>query len=376
MAAQGELRTDVLVIGGGLVGASAAFFLRRDHGVPVVLVERGLVGSQASGVNFGNVRRHGRHPTQLALAERSRAIWGELPKLIGADCEYAVTGHVRLASSDDDMQVLADWAEAARPHGVVPELIGRNTLRSRFPWLGRQFVGASVLPGDGQANPRLAAPAFGRAARGAGAIVVEQTRVLHLAPDGSGLVAELSDGRRVRARKVINAAGAWGPEFAGAAGEAVPLTPRGPQLGVTEPLPYRLREAFGTVSAGLYFRQVLRGNIVFGGGTRQPVTLEPPRARCAPEQFLAMLERLVRIIPDLAGAQAIRSWSGVEGYTPDMQPVLGPSRTMPGLVHAFGFSGHGFQMAPGVGATVAELAARGETAVPTAPFAPGRFASA
>ena len=89
------IQADVIVVGGGIMGAATAFFLRR-RGVKVVLLERGLVGQQASGVNFGNVRRQGRFLPQLPLANRSRAIWGQLNELLGEDAEFIATGHVRV----------------------------------------------------------------------------------------------------------------------------------------------------------------------------------------------------------------------------------------------------------------------------------------
>src|SRR5437867_7294642 len=91
---------DVIIVGGGIMGASAAFFLRQ-RGRSVILLERGLVGQQASGVNFGNVRRQGRPLFQLPLANRARDIWGRLPALLGEDCEFVPAGHMRVFYSAD-----------------------------------------------------------------------------------------------------------------------------------------------------------------------------------------------------------------------------------------------------------------------------------
>src|ERR1700691_5565563 len=95
-------QADVIIVGGGLMGAATAFFLRR-RGRSVILLERGLVGQQASGTNFGNVRRQGRFLPQLPLANRSREIWGRLPELIGEDVEFLVSGHIRVCFRAEEL---------------------------------------------------------------------------------------------------------------------------------------------------------------------------------------------------------------------------------------------------------------------------------
>src|SRR5713226_7030840 len=170
------LQADVIVIGGGLMGTAAAFFLRR-RGRSVILLERGWVGQQASGVNFGNVRRQGRFLPQLPLANRSRAIWGRLPELLGEDAEFLASGHIRVCFRAEEVGELEAHARDARDYGLDLELISHNALRIRFPLLSPDAVAGSYSPHDGHANPRLAAPAFARAARRAGAIVRENAEV-------------------------------------------------------------------------------------------------------------------------------------------------------------------------------------------------------
>jgi len=163
--------------------------------------------------------------------------------------------------------------------------------------------------------------------------------------------------------------------------EPVPLTPRGPQMGVTEPLPHRILPVVGIWTrrhgTDAYFRQVERGNIVFGGAAeRVDVALEPGHAKADPARLPAQLRALTQLLPALENVSVIRTWSGCEGYLADMLPVMGPSGTTPGLFHAFGFSGHGFQLGPGVGDTMAELIATGETDIPLHDFRIERFAAA
>jgi sarcosine oxidase subunit beta len=373
-----DLKADVVVVGGGLMGAASAFFLRK-RGRSVILLERGLVGQQASGVNFGNVRRQGRYLPQLPLAHRSREIWGEMKELLGDDAEFLVTGHVRGVYDEAQAAVVEKYANDARGWGLELELVGGSAFRRRFPFFGPEVICGSYSPNDGHANPRLAAPAFGRAAAREGARVIENCEVLAIDKNGEDFRVQAADGRCFRAPAALICAGAWGDRLSAAFGEPVPLTPHGPSMGVTEPLPYGIVPVVGVSTKVahevVYFRQVKRGNIVFGGGLRGPAYPELRRAYVLPENLLRQLRELRRLAPALGKLQVLRTWSGIEGYMRDELPVMGPSGRVSGLYYAFGFCGHGFQLGPGVGDVMAELIDTGATTTPIEPFHIRRFAA-
>ncbi|MCC6468226.1 MAG: FAD-binding oxidoreductase [Alphaproteobacteria bacterium] len=368
-----KLDADVAIIGGGTAGCSAALHLR-GRGATVALLEARLCGSQASGVNYGGVRRQGRAFVELPLASRSRAVWERLPALIGHDGEFAVSGHLKLARDEAEMAELEAWVAGARDYGVAGELFGRNAIRARYPWLGPKIIGASLVADDGHANPRLVAPHFARAARRAGADIREGTKVVGIGRDAAGFAVETNTGLSVRARTLINVAGAWGHEIAAMFGEHAPEELMTPNLCVTEPLPLAVEHNLGVVGGNVYIRQISRGNVVFGGGSGMGDSGQV-RARPLPPSTAAAIARAVEAVPALRGARLIRTWSGLEGAMPDGIPVIGPSRTTPGLVHAFGFSGHGFQLGPGMGEILAELALDGRTATPIEAFSINRFAA-
>ncbi len=374
-----RLDMDVIVLGGGLMGTAATFFLRR-RGLKVTLIERNRVGTGATVASFGNIRRTGRHLTQLPLAHRSRALWGDAERLLGRDVEFRATGHLRLIFEEDALADMRAYADAARPWGLELEELGANEIRARFPGLGPGAIAASFSPQDGSGNPRLIAPAFTEAARRLGAEIVEECEVGSIEKTESGFRVSTSKGV-FEAAKLLNTAGAWGMRIAAQFGEPVPLTPRGPQMGVTEPLPHRILPVVGIWTrrhgTDAYFRQVERGNIVFGGAAeRVDVPLDPGHAKADPARLPAQLRALRQLLPALEKVSVIRTWSGCEGYLADMLPVMGPSGTTPGLFHAFGFSGHGFQIGPGVGDTMAELIATSTTDIPLHDFRIERFANA
>lgn len=364
------LEADVAVVGGGIVGASAALFLRRA-GLSVVLLERGLCGAAASGANYGGVRAQGRAPLQLPLALRAREIWARLPHYIGIDGEYVRSGHLKVARSEADLASLQAYARQTEGHGLELQLVAGRAFRSRYPWLGERAIGGSWCPGDGHANPRLVSPAFARAARAAGAVVVEHCEAAEFAHDGARFVLADGQGLELRAPWLLNCAGAWALPLARAFGDAAPMESIHPGMAVTEPLPRFMEINVGVEGGGIYGRQTTRGNCVMGGsrGASTSPLHASPRAGAVAE----LCRRMADLFPHLAHAQVIRFWSGVEGSLPDHQPVIGPSTRHPQLLHAFGFCGAGFQTGPAVGEALAQWVDRGRPQVPLDAFAIQRF---
>jgi sarcosine oxidase subunit beta len=366
------LLKDVAIIGGGLVGSSAALALRR-MGFSVALLDKGFCGAQASGVNYGGVRRQGRPPEQIALSQRAHAIWPRLKDLIGIDGEFVRSGHLKLARTEAEMASLEAYAARVAGIGLDLELIGHNQLRERFPWIAEDVVGASLCPGDGHANPRLVSAAFAHAARIAGAEVLEHTPVSHIERTLEGFHLAAGTGTEIKARFVINSAGAWAGSFADAFGEPVPLKKIYPSMIVTEPLETFMTVNIGAEGGGIYARQVERGNCIVGGMRGEPLA-DSDLSRPTSSGAVTIMNRAATLFPALRHAYAIRFWSGTEGEMADRNPVIGFSRTTPNLIYAFGVSGAGFQIAPGVGEVLAELVRDGESRTPIQAFAIDRFA--
>lgn len=376
-----ENASDVMIVGGGLMGTSAALFLRQ-RGVSVTLLETDLIGRQASGTNFGNVRRQGRPIGQLPLANRAIEIWRKSKELLGSDVEYLQSGHIRVCYRErPELQgKMEDYADEARHAGLDLELLSGNALRDRFPFFGPDVLAGSYSATDGHANPRLVAPAFARAAQRLGAVIHENTRIVGAEKIGEDFHVTAEDGRVFRAPILLITAGAWGNALSAQFGEPVPIVARGPNMSVTEPVPYAIAPAVGVMTPleeeTVYFRQVTRGNIVLGGSTRGPSYPDDYRSYVLPQNTLSQLKQIRRLAPALAKLNIIRVWSGIEGYMPDSLPVMGPSAAQSGLYYAFGFSGSGFQIGPGVGETMAELIGTGATGIPIDGYSIARFAGA
>lgn len=378
-----HLRADVVIVGGGIVGGSAALFLRQA-GASVILMERDRPGSRASGVNYGGVRRQGRPPEHLPLAQRAHALWANLRSLIGEDGEYIRSGHLKLARSAADMASLEAYAARVENFGLGLRLLDTADLRRLYPMIGDSAIGGSLCPEDGHANPRLVSPAFSRAAAAAGATVLDQAPVsdIRITPEGYHVTSAQAE-ITASAPVMINCAGAWAGELAVGIGDPLPISVIHPLMAVTEPLPPFLTVSIGVEGGGVYGRQVERGNFVFGGGRgfahpkadARSATTPPDFARPERQAALRLLAQGTGLFPALQGCTIIRSWSGVEAETPDHAPIIGPSRIHPGLFHACGFSGAGFQIGPAVGAVLADLVTTGRSVTPIDAFRPDRFSS-
>ena len=364
------ISADVAIIGGGIMGCAAALELRKAKR-SVVLLEKGLCGAQASGVNAGGVRQQGRHITELPMTRRAAKIWPRLHETLGEDIEFRQVGHMRLARSESDVDMLEKHAAAVRDYGLHLQLLSGKTVQEMFPWVSRKIAGASVALEDGHANPRLVTPAYARAARRHGADIRERTAVESAQWTGDHFEIETAS-LRIKARFLVNAAGAWAGTFMSLFGEQAPLTLRTPNLFVTEPVPYFMTKSIAVCGGAVYFRQVERGNVVLGGGPGWG-DLGMERARNRAETTLGQFQRAAELVPELEGLQIIRSWSGLEGDLPDKLPIVGFSRTTPNLIHAFGFCGHGFQLGPAMGEIIRDLVCEGRSEIPIDAFCISRF---
>lgn len=365
-----RIEVDAIIIGGGIVGSAAALCLARG-GQRVALLERDFCGSRSSGVNYGGVRRQGRPLSQLPLSSRAHEIWGQLAAWLGTQGEYVRSGHLKLARSPADFASLHAYAKASEGYGLNVQLLERDALRRRFPWVGDIAVGASFCPEDGHANPRLVSPAFSRAAERHGARVYEHTEASDVQHGALGFDVRTANGLHLHAPWLLNCAGAWAAALAAQFGEPVPLVAGHPAMLVTEPLALFMTASTGVEGGGIYARQVARGNCVLGGG--QGFAQGPSTARAGQAAILDIVRNACELYPALAGAQAIRTWSGTEGYLPDREPVLGPSATTPGLLHGFGFAGAGFQIGPAAGEALAEHILLGAARHSLAAFSITRF---
>lgn len=365
-------RSDVVVVGGGLIGLSVALAAAR-RGMSVTVLEAETAGRHASSATAGGVRSLNRDPAEIGLARAALPLWERAAADLGRDVGFVRSGQIRVAEDAAALAALERRAAMTRALGHRhEELIGPDTLRNLEPGIAGHCLGALVVRDDGFADPLRTLHAYRAAACAAGAELREGVPATALVPFGADLVVTTGRGE-TRAQAVVNAAGAWGGALAEAAGEAVPTTARALQMCVTAPLPPFVRAVLGSQGRKLSLKQFAAGHAIIGGAHEGTIDAAARTGRPLPARVAANLVTAANLFPRLREARIVRTWAGIEGWTADGLPVIGPSRTVPGLLHAFGFSGHGFALAPLIGPLLADIIA-GEVVSPLLdPFAVDRF---
>ena len=364
--------SDLIVIGGGIHGCSAALHAAM-RGMTVTLIEKDTVGRHASGVNAGGVRRLGRHFAEVPISDRSMEIWNRIEDLVDDDCGFQRAPQIKVAETEAELDRLRDRAETLRTMGFTHEVIlDQAEMRRLLPAVAPHCVGALASLDDGFAQPYQTTFAFRRKAESLGVRFIEGTAVRRVRREGGDWLAE-TDGETVRGGVLLNCAGAWANEIARQLGEPAPVEAIAPMMIVTGRMPHFCDAVVGGAGRPLSFKQMPNGTVVIGGGLRGRVRIEENRSEMIFRELRRTAETAMAIFPIMRGATIVRSWSGIEGRMPDDIPVIGPSGTSEKAFHAFGFSAHGFQMGPAVGAIMAELAATGATNAPIGPFSISRF---
>jgi sarcosine oxidase subunit beta len=364
---------DVAIVGGGLMGCYSAYFLRQRCR-SVIVIDKGSACAAASGVNFGNLRLQGRAPEEFPLSLRAQAIWEDLGRLTGEDCGIVPCGHVYLGLAPSDAPRLERATHEARAAGLDVELLDGPTARRHWPFLSGTVTGASWSKRDAVADPAVASPAVVQLAQRAGVQLLEHAKVATIEQVRAGFILRTEQGYTVTCGHVVNAAGAWAGDIARHFGEPVPMFAAGPPLFAVTTQNAYAGPSLHAVDGTLLLRPGSNGEAVAGSFPRVKSDIATGAAMVPEDRVERGLARLAEVVPGLGAVRAGRAWSGVEGYLPDMLPVIGRSRTTPGLLHAFGFSGHGFQLAPGVGAVMADLIVDAASQTPIERFSIERFA--
>ena len=386
---------DVAIIGGGIVGVSAAYFLARD-GIRVALFEKGRIAGEQSGRNWGWVRQQGRSSVELPMMMRSLRLWLELREELG-DIGFAQGGSLYLAQDETELAELAEWLSVARQHELDTRLLDARELpgilRTEPRWHGALYTAS-----DARAEPGRAAPAIARAAARRGAQVFTQCAVRGVERAAGRVQALITERGRVAASTVVCAGGAWTRAFCRSLGIDFPqLTVLG-TVARTAPtreilageawcpaiaIRRRADGGYSVAHGGSFlhaltadtFRQTrrfwpafrqghdsirVRPGAAYADALRLPFEqqrmLHPAPEAAVLEQMKAALGRS---FPEIADAPFVETWGGVIEASPDVLPVISRVDGHEGLLVASGFSGHGFGIGPGAGRLIADMV-RGE----------------
>lgn len=364
-------RADLLVIGGGLHGLSAALQSAR-LGLHVLVVERDFVGRHASGATAAGVRTLGRSAAELPLSLEAAETWRNMTALVGDDCGFLACGQLQIGETEDAMATITARVGQLQARGLQHEqVIGSNELRDLVPDLPTSCIGAAWAAGDGAADPHLTLRAFRQAAEAAGVEILEDCALIGLQRRAGVWTAQTGVGT-IEAPLVLNAAGAWAGRVAAMAGDTLEHAIRTSMMIVTERARPRVRPVVGSLGRKLSFKQTAAGTILIGGGAQGRLAPDNNSSSIDARALAEAAQAAVRLFPWVRGLRIVRSWAGMEAMTADHLPVLGFSHQVENMIHAFGFSGHGFQLVPSVGRAMAALATGGTPVHDLSAFSPGR----
>ncbi|HEX8045007.1 NAD(P)/FAD-dependent oxidoreductase [Rhizobium sp.] len=414
-------QVDVVIIGGGIIGVSTALTLA-EQGVSVALCEKGLVGAEQSGRNWGWVRQMGRDPSELPLAMESLGLWKGMNERIGEETGFRQTGIAYLCRNVRQETEYEAWLVHARTFGLDSRLLRAAELRQHLPGMVSDFTAALHTSTDGRAEPLKAAPAIARGAIRAGAYVLTGCAVRSIERSAGRVSGVVTERGRIGCSTVVLAGGAWSRLFAGNIGidfpqlkilgsvaratavDGVPDMPvgadnfafrrrldgsfsiamRNGSIAPIVPDSFRLFADFIPNLIKSWRELKLRVGNRFIEEWRTPRSWEPDAI--SPFEQVRILDpvpferfnregfaHLIKAFPAFAESRITQSWGGLVDVTPDAVPVIGPVDSIPGFYIASGFSGHGFGIGPGAGRLMAEIVMGGKTCVDPAPFRFDRF---
>lgn len=372
-------RAGIVIIGGGVVGTSIAYFLaRRGAGREVLLLERHALGSGTTGRSVGGIRSQYSTEINIRLSLESVAFWRRFEQETGLPADYHESGYLFLAQTEDERAQFEKNVALQNRLGVPSRLLSPHEAGRLVPGLRVDDLAAATYSAeDGGAGPHEATQAYATRARELGVRIREQVAATAIEVRGGRVRAVATGaGQRIQTPVVVNAAGPWAARVGTLAGVDVPVQPYRREIFVSEPFP---PEVIGDIPlvidlhVGWYFRREGTGILMSGAKDRYPSYDTHVDWAGLPRIAAVATHRM----PALAQAQfGKKAWAGLYDVSPDDHAILGPVPEVEGFYLACGFSGHGFQHSPATGRLMAELLLDGRTTgIDLSPLSITRFRS-
>jgi glycine/D-amino acid oxidase-like deaminating enzyme len=413
--------TSVVIIGGGIVGVTAALALA-ERNIPVVLLEKGQIAGEQSSRNLGWIRKTSRHAEDVPLAQAADRLWAEMPERIGSTVGYRQTGIMFLARSQEQMAIHEAWHQSVASLKLDSQLLTPGEIDRHVPGGKGSWKGGIYTPSDGRAEPAIAASAIARAAVKKGATLIQNCAVRTLSLSAGKVAGVVTEKGEIRCDQVLLAGGAWSGRFLKNMGVSLPTLPLICSVLRTRPMDgptdiavggpdfsFRKHQDGGYIITqrgrldapitldhlliGWRYLDQLRSqrsslNISFGRAffkdlalaRRWGATNKSPFERIRtmnPDVNPALnqdaLNNLTAAWPVFAQAEVAEAWAGLIDVTPDSIPVIDHVNAIPGLIVATGFSGHGFGTGPAAGQLAADLLTDTTPIIDPTPYRFDRF---
>lgn len=384
-------RTDVIVIGAGIIGAACAYYLAR-RGLRVTVVDAHQPGTGTSGACSGYCSVSSKKPgLMMELARESKALYLALEEQWGRDIHLKRGGGLILAENEAELRFVEERVEVVRSTGVEMRLLDHGELHALEPQVSDHVLGAAFSPSEFTVNPYMANQAFMEAAVEQGARLLTGEEVTGFVIEGGALRGVRTARDTLHAPTAVIAAGVWSTALGDLAGIRLPVVPRRGEIVVTEKtrpptqLPlmaagYLLAKAnpeqaersadpLVRMGHGFMMETLPTGQLLIGS-TRMFVGFD--RSTTAEGQH-TLAAQAMRRVPAVADIHILRGYAGLRPYVPDKLPIVGPVGAVPGLLVATGHEGDGITLAPVTGLHVAELITEGHASMDIGALSPDRF---
>ncbi|MEZ5774130.1 MAG: sarcosine oxidase subunit beta family protein [Hyphomicrobiaceae bacterium] len=369
---------DIVIIGGGGHGLSAAYHLAEKHGLSrVAVLEKGWIGGGNTGRNTTVVRADYYHPESARMYDLSVRMYEGLSRELNYNIMYSGRGMLELIHNEHQMELMARMVNAMRLNGIGVELIGRDEVLAMEPLLERgenvrwPIHGAMYQPKAGVARHDAVAWGYARAADALGVDIIQECEVTGLVVSGGRIRGVQTTRGIIGAERVGMAVAGHSSVLAAMAGFDLPIQSYTLQAMVSEPLKPCLRTVVASLFIGVYVSQSDKGELVMGGGLdRCPSYAQRgnlPMTR-------SVLEGLTALFPSFSTLKLMRQWGGIVDVSPDSSPIIGPT-PLDGLFINCGWGTGGFKAIPVGGLLFAHTLATGGHSEMSAPFDLGRFSS-
>jgi sarcosine oxidase subunit beta len=367
---------DVVIIGGGVHGLATAYYLARDHGVTnVAVLEKGYLGSGASGRNTAIIRANYRTPEGVPFYHESVKLYAELSKELAYNVLFSQHGHLTLAHSERAVNGLRERAERNQILGVESRLIWPDEIKKIVPALDVSdrprypILAALYHPPGGIIRHDAVVWGYARGADHLGVHLHPKTEVTGIQVENGRVVAVETKRGTINSEVVVNCTAGWCSTIARMVGLELPIVTHPLQAFVTEPLKPFLNAVIVSATLHAYVSQTDRGELVAGAEIN-------PYASYSHRSTLPFLEstaqHLLELMPALAEVKVLRQWAGICDMTPDFSPIMGFT-PVKGFVQDIGWGTYGFKAGPIAGKMMAQLIATNNTPNLIAPFSLERF---
>jgi len=366
---------DVIIIGSGVIGNAAAYYLAKRGRSVIVLEKSDNIGNGGSSRNGGGVRQSGRDKRELPLAIYGvENLWPTLSEELGMDVEYYQDGNLRLGKTKEHIKILSNLSKNANESGLDVKMISGDEARQICPYLSKEVIGASWCPTDGHANPLLTTLAYYHKARQLGVRFITGEEVTQVKKIKGKARQVVTKNNVYEGENIILASGYESREIACTFGIDIPMNRVLLEVLVTEEQPPMFYQMLGTAAADFYGHQSKHGSFVFGGSSGyEAFNKDNGTPTTSSITASAVCRGIMKYFPILADAKIVRTWAGWIDDCADHVPVISFVEEVPGLILACGFSGHGFGISPTVGMLLSEMVVGGKTSIDIDAFRYDRF---